>query len=1123
MEILRNAVLFVLLAGAHGAGWAAACTSVQTGPWNAQTTWGPGGTGCAGAPGGIPGLNDTVTIANLAHTVTVTDNRTVGQVTLAAGNQSATLALQNGVTLTVDVAGAGTGNLTINAPSANGITKLVQLQADSALVVQDLFVTGGGTATQLSEVRVEGGSTLTARDVQLNNNARSRLVFTGAGTLNLARHMQESGVFTCAACTVNLTGAGNQNLDGTASGYTYFNLVDLKTGGAGRFTQAVRINGVITDNGRLDFVTNNPIVTLGGTTVQTIGGAAAITTFTRLTVNQGVGGSVSLGHPIAVNTRLILTAGIVVTGGNTLTLAAGVTMGGGSAASYVLGCIVKNYNAGNGLSFRGGGLDEFPIGIAGAYLPVEITAGTTTTAGTLTVCVIGTDHPQMNPGLNGAIDLARSVNRYWSLANAGLTSGAALDATFKFPGGATEYDPGATPANFIVQRYDGALWTSTGPGIAGATSTQGQDSVLSATNDFAIGEPLAAFPPTLGTFNAFDTSAPAGAIIGNIQTKQAGINFTVRVVRIRNNAVNTGYGNNNVTAELYDASDNSGAYAANACRASWVPIAGTSQLLDFTAGVVDASFTVPNTYRDVRVHIVKAGAGAGEGCSNDRFAIRPQLLAVSGHDATWLTTGTARALSTIAATGGAVHAASVATRPFTLRAAAVPGTATNYDGTPAAAAGFPACCTPPACPGLPAVCTAGVLSLGAWTGAGTRENAGAHYSEAGVLSLQLEDSGYATVDAADGSSAATRTVPSATTQIGRFVPERFALATNNIPQFQTFGSACAARSFTYLGQPFAWASAALAPQVLVTAQNADGGTTTNYRGALFKLVASDVTNTYAAGGAVPFDSSLKGTPVVAEIANTGTGTVTEDTTPSARFAFTRNPAAPDAPFAASITLTVSVQDATEAPVGGNGTIAAASPVVFDGGGPGIAFDGGAFTAVTPNIAGGRAMVFGRARILNALGSEKLALPVPLRTEFWTSTGFVINTADNCTSFSVANFSLGNWQGGLTSANMDETHIVVGGALVAGVGSLSLTAPAGPPATPGSVGICLDLDVAAADATCPNLAAVPPWTATTPADKTWLHTLRTNPPNTYTQDPMGTAAFGLYGSQPSNFIYFRENF
>jgi hypothetical protein len=42
-------------------------------------------------------------------------------------------------------------------------------------------------------------------------------------------------------------------------------------------------------------------------------------------------------------------------------------------------------------------------------------------------------------------------------------------------------------------------------------------------------------------------------------------------------------------------------------------------------------------------------------------------------------------------------------------------------------------------------------------------------------------------------------------------------------------------------------------------------------------------------------------------------------------------------------------------------------------------------------------------------------------------------------------------------------------------------------------------------------------------KTWLQLKRSTPPGTYTQNSLGRAAFGLYGSQPSNFIFMRENF
>jgi MSHA biogenesis protein MshQ len=621
-------------------------------------------------------------------------------------------------------------------------------------------------------------------------------------------------------------------------------------------------------------------------------------------------------------------------------------------------------------------------------------------------------------------------------------------------------------------------------------------------------------------------------VIGNIQTKQAGVAFTVRLVRILNNAVNTGYNQAGVTVELYDASDNSGGYVgATACRSTWSAIAGTSQLVDFAAGVASASFTIANVYRDVRVHIVRAGAGAGEGCSSDRFAIRPQSLTVSAHDATWETAGTARALDNTSATSGNVHkastAAAAAPRPFTLRATPVPGTATNYDGTPTTVIGYPACGS---------LCaSAGSLSYtpASWSGTGTRENATAHYSEAGTFNLQLEDAAYASVDNADGSSAATRTVPStATAEIGRFVPDHFDVTTLNSPSFRTFNVADVAcstppsgptRGFTYIGQPFGYLTV---PSARVTARNAAGDVTVNYRGSLWKVgggsasvskdcttdpnvcvfttswspAAGSVTESYSytlIPASTPNwdDSASVGAAATVTSNNDGTGDVAFSA--AGRLAFRRSATTPLAPFTASITDTVSAQDDTEAGTGGNGTIGTGSPATFAA----IAFDAGS------------EFRYGRARLLNASGPLHIDLPVVLRTEYYAAGGFGLNSADNCTVFGAAGFNLTNHQGGITAGNMDNTHVSISGAVVQGAANLRLAKPSPAAATPGSVRVCVDLDTGAGgDASCQ---------AASPGAKPWLQGNWSGA--NYDRDPTATAAFGLYGSQPQNFIFFRENY
>ena len=68
--------------------------------------------------------------------------------------------------------------------------------------------------------------------------------------------------------------------------------------------------------------------------------------------------------------------------------------------------------------------------------------------------------------------------------------------------------------------------------------------------------------------------------------------------------------------------------------------------------------------------------------------------------------------------------------------------------------------------------------------------------------------------------------------------------------------------------------------------------------------------------------------------------------------------------------------------------------------------------------------------------------------------------------------------------------------------------------PGNVRICLDLDSSTSqvDGTC---------IAITPADRSYLQGRWA--PASYNHDPYATVGFGIYGAQPKNFIYFRENY
>lgn len=204
--------------------------------------------------------------------------------------------------------------------------------------------------------------------------------------------------------------------------------------------------------------------------------------------------------------------------------------------------------------------------------------------------------------------------------------------------------------------------------------------------------------------------------------------------------------------------------------------------------------------------------------------------------------------------------------------------------------------------------------------------------------------------------------------IGRFVPYAFEL-TLNTPEF---GTACTPASptatpFTYMGERFDYTI-----QPVITARavayGAPGPATDNYTGAFFKLSAATLANwAYASWpGTLLGPSALDATVLET---SPGVGSITFDGGP-AGFALARELVAP---YAADIDLTVDVVDADG--------VAANAPAEFLD----IAFSDG------------DTIRYGRARLSNAVGSERVDLPVPFVAEYFAgpAVGFVRNTDEEC--------------------------------------------------------------------------------------------------------------------------------
>ncbi len=577
-------------------------------------------------------------------------------------------------------------------------------------------------------------------------------------------------------------------------------------------------------------------------------------------------------------------------------------------------------------------------------------------------------------------------------------------------------------------------------------------------------------------FNAFETATPSSSVTGVIKTKVSSSPFAFDVVALKTGpAVETAF-TGDVKLELVNAS-------AGSCAS--YPLIQNLGTLTFAAGdqgrKTKSGVNEANAWPNVRVRISYPATGTPTvaACSSDAFAIRPAsfgAVAVSDNDST--SAGTLRTLYNTAATGGNVHKAG---RPFRIVATAfnnANAATTNYSGSPAAS--LSACVLPGT------GCTLGSLSTGSWSAsAGVVVTATAIYSEAGAFTMKLVDANFATVDAADGSTAAERNIESAPFNVGRFVPDHFDLAVASTPQLITFNDAtCATRSFTYAGQPFGYVTP---PSATIMAKNAQAGTTSNYQGSLWKLAVGDVTQTYTAVTGV-LDTGLVGAPVVTP---TGSGTGTLSANAADQIAFVRT--TPVAPFAAAISLTQTLKDNGENGVAGNGTIDTATPALFSN----IAFDSS------------NEIRFGRLRLSNAHGSELLDLPVPIETQFWNGSAFARNTADFCTRLNAINVQMSNWQ---RSLNACETSATLSGRFNAGRGNLRLYKPGA--GNSGSVDLTLRLGATGSGSGCVGGVAG----ATSGASQPWLQGAWTG--GAYNQDPAARGSFGLYRGNPA-LIYLRE--
>lgn len=370
--------------------------------------------------------------------------------------------------------------------------------------------------------------------------------------------------------------------------------------------------------------------------------------------------------------------------------------------------------------------------------------------------------------------------------------------------------------------------------------------------------------------------------------------------------------------------------------------------------------------------------------------------------------------------------------------------------------------------------------------------------------------------------------------VGRFKPNRFALVDPVTGSRITNRSTIAGCSsgFTYMGEPFK-------VNFRLQALNASGATTRKYTGDYAKFSPGDwLTN--GASNTVGLWMVATGYPVGAgtcrAIFSTGTTTSFDCTGVTSPAAVTRA-AGPRVSVVGTPTVQKSEPDAVPGYVNLSASVALERADVALNGTPdgpyntlkigvnprdeegvglsSLDLDTDAAAGDDRLAIGSTAVRFGRLRLLNAHGSDKLNLPIPMRTEFWNGTSFITNTDDNCTSIAAANVLVDGHQGGITAANVSNSNVVVGGSFSAGVGSLRLNKPVScsPVCSRGSVNVCVDLG---SDSSTPPACA-----AATSAGISWLQgrwsSIGSQP--AFDDDPHIRASFGVLRGGPV--IYTRE--
>jgi len=603
---------------------------------------------------------------------------------------------------------------------------------------------------------------------------------------------------------------------------------------------------------------------------------------------------------------------------------------------------------------------------------------------------------------------------------------------------------------------------------------------------------------------SFECLASASALPARLFTKLAGIPFAFDVVALKTNgSIETGfvgidaYGlpgpSKAVTVELVNSS------IGSTCTA-WSPLV-TPVSLQLTFTNTDqgrktlSGITSSNAYANLRCRVTDSNQTPSVvACSSDNFAVRPL-------NPTLTTTATAAAPSKLATP------AFKAGTTFTLSAQNNP----SYTGTLALDASkltaqIPTQSDTQANGG--AVGTLTPTSLVANSSAAT-----ATYSEVGYVYLApgaYRDDTFTAVDSGAGDCITAAVDPvnylsdtlvgstgkygcsignSATVSLGRFYPDHFVLTAS------AFAPGCG--TFTYMGQQFTLSAT-------IEAQNMAGAKTQNFAGVF--AMATVVPQLDNANNGVALDKS--------RLTGQGSPAWASGAYPFVATRFSRS-AVPDGAYdSLAIGLQVNSMDvaldSNTAPNLINRNMAETNPSCTSDS-PGKN-DG---TCTASKVAENAQVRYGRIKLKNSYGSERLPLNMPIVFEYWTSNGWQNNLLDACSValLSGSNFSFSFPSGTTAKPNnllACNTALAVKGSSPSYV--LQLSAPGS--GKTGWANVALNMGTTPPGTQC-QTAAVPSLAVDSVAvGLSWLQNTDS------TVNPNARATFGIFKSP---MIYRRENY